>query len=178
MSPLEQCVAVGMGVAIIGVISGICMRSSARPANVGGKLVYRIHPVWFVFSALGGIFLTGIFVMGASFQPDLRTFCLGCAAASAAFFCLFALIMSSLSVTIDDKAVTGGNLFGTKSVEFANVELVNFAGLVVEVRQKPDPATGKRRRPLIFLAGFRGIKELTAMIRARAGIAAQPPEAR
>jgi hypothetical protein len=86
--------------------------------------------------------------------------------------------MRSLSVAIDERSVTAGNLFGTKGVEFANIELVNLAGLVVEVRQKPDPATGKRRRPLIFLAGFRGIKELTATIRARAGIAAQPPAGR
>jgi hypothetical protein len=172
VSPLEQGVAVGLGMAIIGTISGICMRSAARPASVGGKLVYKIHPVWFVFSALGGIFLSGIFVMGASFQPDLRTFCLGSAAVSAAFFCGFALLMRSLSVTIDETSVTGGNLFGRKSVEFRNVEKVTLAGFVVEVRQKPDPATGKRPRPLIFLAGFRGIKELMATIRTRSGIEA------
>lgn len=169
MNPLEQGLAVGLGISIIGIITAICLRSPSRTVSIGGKQVYRIHGVWFVFSAVGGAFLAGLFALGATFSPDQRAFCLGCAALSVVFFAFFAFVMRSLSVTLDEERVTAGTLFGSRSVELRNVDRVMFAGLVVEVRQREDPVTKKRGRPLTFLVGFRGVQDLVAAIRARSG---------
>lgn len=172
MSVLQQSVAVVIGFVILAAVTGLCLKAppgGAKPAQ--GTQVYRIHPAWFVFGAVGGLFLAGIFAFGSTVcEPDQKTFCLGCSVFSALFFAFFMVVMRSLSVTVDAERVSSKTLFWTRSVELRNVERAGLGGFVVEVIQKPDPATGKRRLPLTFLAGFRDTAGLIATIQARSGV--------
>ena len=172
MTPIEQGLAIGLGMAILVAVTGYCTRVPPGGAVIAqGTRVYRIHKVWFVFSALGGLFLSGLFAFGSFVcVPDQRGLCIACSVIAALFFAFFAYTMSSLSVTVDDAVVTVGTLFGKRSIAFGNIDRVAVVGMLVEVRQKADPATGKRKRPLTFLAGFKDLQGIIATIRARSDI--------
>jgi hypothetical protein len=153
---------------VIAVMLAICLRSKASVHDVSGRRQYRIHGAWFVFCALGGALVVGVFALaGAMARPENRPTAVWCSVASTIFFVFFALVMRSLRVTVDDDAVTTHNLFAKRSVALRDVDHVNIVGLLVEVRLKADAAIGKCPRPLVFLAGFRGLDELIATIRAR-----------
>lgn len=174
MSAIEQGLVIGLGMAILAVVTQLCLRAppgGAVPAQ--GTRVYRIHGAWFIFSALAGLLLSGLFAFGRSVcEPDLRSFCVACAVLAPVFLALFALILRSFKVTVDETRVTSTTLFIDRSVEIRNVDRVAVAGLVVEVSQKVVPATGKRPRPLVFLAGFKDTAGLIATIQERARAAA------
>ncbi|MEO5959592.1 MAG: hypothetical protein ABIR80_10775, partial [Opitutaceae bacterium] len=68
---------------------------------------------------------------------------------------------------------TSRTLVGERTVSLGGIESVNVVGLVVEVKFRAEPATNRRPKSLNFLAGFRGLGELLATLRARAGL---PPE--
>lgn len=155
---------------VIAVMLAICLRSRSRGTPASGRQVYRVHGAWFVFSALGGGLLVGVFALASTTAlPEDRSTAVWCSVASAIFFIFFAIVMRSLRVTVDDRVVTTQNLFTERSVALRDVDRVGIVGLMVEVRLKEGPATRKRPRPLVFLAGFRGLNELIATIRARSG---------
>jgi hypothetical protein len=108
-------------------------------------------------------------------QPEDRNSALWCSAGSAVFFVLFAVLMRSMRsmrVMVDDERVTVRNLVGERSVALREVESVAVVGMMVEVRRKQGPSEKKRKGPLLFLAAFRGLRELMATIRSRAGLPA------
>ena len=173
MNALQQGTSIGLGIAILTVVTGLCLREPPGGARVAeGVQFYRIHTAWFIFAALGGLFLAGIFAF-ASFicSPDQRIFCLGCSMVATLFFAFFAVYMRSLRVTVDSERVTSDNLFFSRSVALRDVEAVGIAGFMVEIRPRKDPVTGKRRLPLVVFAGFRDTTGLIATVRARAGVA-------
>jgi hypothetical protein len=172
MNALQQGISIGLGMAVLMAVTGLCLRVPAGGARVAtGVQVYRIHPAWFVFAALGGLFLAGIFAF-ASFTcpPDQRIFCLVCSLVAALFFTFFAIFMRSMRVTVDMETVTSGNLFFSRKVALPELEAAGVAGFMVEFRPRKDPVTGKRRMPLVVFAGFRDTTGLIATVRARAGL--------
>jgi len=173
MKLIDQGAVSGVGLAIIGLILFVCLRSSpAGPA--AGPRTYRAHGAWYVFSAAAGAGLIGIFMVGYVVgEPDLRPGLIWCCVGTTIFFALFAGYLRSLRVMVDAERVRSRVLWINQSVELRNVDQVTHAGLVVEVRQKVDPATGKRGRALVFLAGLRGVRELIATIADRSGAAVQ-----
>ena len=153
---------------VIAVMLAICLRSRATAPDVSGRRQYRIHGAWFVFCALGGALVVGVFALASAMaRPENRPTAAWCSVAAAIFFVFFALVLRSLRVTVDDRVVTTHNLFAERSVALSDVDQVTIVGLLVEVRLKADAATRKRPRPLVFLAGFRGLDELIATIRTR-----------
>jgi hypothetical protein len=172
MTALEQGLSIGLGIGILMAVTALCLREPPGGARAAeGTQAYRIHAAWFIFAALGGVFLSGLFAF-ASFvcPPDQRAFCLGCSVVAALGFAFFAVVMRSLRVTVDAEKVTSTHLFCTRSVALRDVERIGVAGFMVEVRPRPDPANGKRRTPLVFFAGFRDTSGLIATVRARAGL--------
>jgi hypothetical protein len=160
---------------VIGGMLIICLRSGSSAAVPSGRREYRIHGAWFVFAAVGGAFLVGIFALASTMaQPEDRNSALWCSAGSAVFFVLFAVLMRSMRVMVDDERVTVRNLFGERSAALREVESVAVVGMMVEVRRKQGPSEKKRQGPLLFLAAFRGLRELMATIRSRAGLPAAP----
>jgi hypothetical protein len=166
-----QIVAVNvLSAAVILGMFALCMRSRPAGGAAAGPREYRVHGAWYVFSAVGGAFLVGIFAVASRLaDPADKASAAWCSAASAAFFVLFTAFLRSLRVTLDGDRVTSRTFLGEKSVALRDVERVSVTGLVVEVRLRADPSTGKRPRPLTFLAGLRGLGELTETIRARSG---------
>jgi hypothetical protein len=168
----EQMLTHILSAVVIAAMLALCMRSRPGGEAVMGRQTYRVHPGWFVFCALGGMFLVGIFAFASTTATaEDRPIASWCSALSATFFAFTALALRAASVTVDDDQVTSRTLFGERSVALGSVERVAVKGLAVELRLRVDPRTGKRPRALHFLAGFRGLGELLATIRSRAGIA-------
>ena len=172
MNAVQQGIAVGLGMAVLMGATALCLREPPGGARAAeGTQVYRIHAAWFIFAASGGLLLSGLFAFGSFVcSPDQRMFCIGCSVISALFFAFFAYFMKSLRVTIDAEKATSTNLFFSRSVLLRDVEAVGIAGFMVEIRPRKDPATGKRRMPLVFFAGFRNTPGLIATVRERAGL--------
>jgi hypothetical protein len=166
----EQIVTHSVSVAVLTVLITWCLRSRGGVATATGRKVYHVHRAWYVFCALGGLFLVAIFAY-ASFTtiPEDRGSALACSVISALFFSFTALVFRAASVTIDDEQMTSTTLFGSQTVRFKDIEKVTLAGLVVEVRLRPVPGIKKARR-LTFLAAFSGLGQLIATVRERAGL--------
>jgi hypothetical protein len=171
MNVLEQSLTHLLSAAVIAGMLALCLRSRPASEAVAGRRVYRVHPGWFVFCALGGAFLVGIFAFAATTAvPEDRATAGWCSVVSAAFFVFAAFAFRTVSVTVDDDQVTARTLFGERTVALREVERVTVAGLVVELRMRVDPRLGKRPRPLTFVAALRGLGELVVTLRARAGL--------
>ena len=171
MSMLEQTVTHLLSAVVIAGMLALCLRSHGKSEAVPGRRIYRVHAGWFVFCALGGVFLVGLFAFASTTAMEAdRPIAAWCSAISATFFVFTAVALRAASVTLDDTQLTSRTLIGERTIALRSVERVAVKGLVVELRLRVDPATGKRPRTLTFLAGFRGLGELLASIRARAGI--------
>lgn len=172
MSPLELALTQLCSAAVIGIMLAICLRSrNTGVAIVPGRHTYRIHPGWYVFCGLGGLFLVVIFAYASMTTiPENQQITAWFSVGSAVLFVFAALVFRAASVTLDDGMLTSHTLFGERTVPLNGIESVKVVGLVVEVKFRPDPATNKRPSALSFLAGFRGLGELLANVRARAGL--------
>jgi hypothetical protein len=176
MSALQLALTQACSAAVIAVMLALCLRSRNKEAViVPGRQTYRVHPGWFIFCGAGGLFLVGIFAYAsATTIPEDQKLAAGASVVSAVFFVFAALVFRAAAVTLDETTLTSRTLFGERTVSLGGIESVNVIGLVVEVKFRPDPATNRRPRALSFLAGFRGLGELLANLRSRAGL---PPAA-
>lgn len=170
MSFLEQFLAHLLSALVIAVMLAVCLRSRAGGVGVTGRRVYRTHPAWFVFCGAGGLFLVVLFAYASQTAlPADRPIAAGCSAGAALFFLFLAATLRAASVALDETTVTSRTLFGERSVELANIERVAVKGLAVELLLRKEPGTSRRPRPLLFMIAFRGLGELLATLRARAG---------
>jgi len=161
---------------IIGGMLYLCLHTGPGAVIASGRREYRIHGAWYIFAAVGGVIVVGVFAIASNFaRPEDRNIAVGCSIGAAVFFVLFAWFLRSLRVIVDDTSVSSKTPFGTRSVPLSDVDRVAVIGMNVELRRKVDPATGKRGGPLVFLAGFRGLRELLATARARAGLPVEDP---
>ena len=153
----------------------LCLRSKNNEAMVvPGRRTYRVHPGWFIFCGLGGLFLVGIFAYPTKPTiPENERIAAWCSVISAVVFVFAALVFRAATVTVDETTLTSRTLFNERTVALNTIEGVKVVGLVVEVKLRPDPTTNQRPGPLTFLAAFRGLGELLVTIRARAGLPAQ-----
>lgn len=161
---------------VIGGLLYLCLHTGPSAHVAEGRREYRIHGAWYIFAAVGGALLVAIFAVASNFaRPEDRGVAIGCSIGSAVFFALFAWFLRSLRVIVDDTSVSSKTPFGTRSVPLNDLDRIAVIGLNVELRRKVDPITGKRGGPLVFLAAFRGLREILATIRARAGLPADDP---
>jgi hypothetical protein len=171
VNALEQSLTHLFSAAIIAGMLALCLRSRGPGAAVTGRRTYHVHGGWYVFLALGGAFMVGIFAIAAATTvPEDRAMAGWCSVVAAVFFGLSGLLFRTIAVTIDDEQVTARTLFSERSVPLRELERVSVVGLVVDLRMREDARTGKRPRPLTFLAGLRGLGELVATLRQRAGL--------
>jgi hypothetical protein len=175
MSSLELALTHVCSGIIIAVMLALCLRSKNPEATLAsGRRIYRIHPGWYWFCALGGAFLVGIFAFASTITiPENKKSAAIASVISAAFFVFFAAVLRAASVTIDETSVTARTLFGERTETIAQIESVKVVGLVVEIKFRADAASGRTPKALNFLAGLRGLGELLATLRARAGLPAE-----
>ncbi len=155
------------GLVIAGML-GLCLRSPRPGVAVTGRRVYRAHPAWYVFCALGGGLLVAIFALATTTAaPADKITAAWCSAGAAALCVGAALILRLASVTIDEHQLTSRTLIGERTIALAQIESVAVLGLSVTVRLRADPATKQRPRALNFFAGLRGLGDLVATLRER-----------
>jgi hypothetical protein len=174
MSTPEQALTQVCSAAVIAVMLAICLRSRANVVEVvPGRRSYRIHAGWSVFCGVGGLFVVGVFAFASMTTiPENQKIAAWCSVLSAVLFVFVALVFRAASVTLDETTLTSRTLLSERTVSLRDIESVKVVGLVVEVKFRPDSATNRRPKPLSFLAGFRGLGELLANLRARAGLPA------
>ena len=172
MSPVELILTQVCSAAVLGVMLLLCLRSrDPGPAAGSGPHTYRVHPGWFVFCGVGGLFLVGIFAFASSVTiPENKPSAAMASVLSALFFVFAAWVFRGTSVTLDESTLTAHTRFGRRTVEVKTIESIKIVGLVVEVRFRPDSTTNVRPKPLTFLAGLRGLGGLLANVRMRAGL--------
>ena len=154
---------------LLGGLLAVSRGSSGSMAADARLRVYRVHPVWYVFCALGGAFLVGLLIfIAVTADAGNRAGPAWFAGGAAVFFIFFAYMMRSISATIGDGRLTVRTLGRIHTVALRDVDQVKTTGLAVEVSLKA-PAQGKRPTPIVFLAVLRGLGDLLAEIRAGAG---------
>lgn len=158
------------GLVIAGML-GLSLRSPAAGVVASGRRVYRAHPAWYVFCAVGGALLVGILAYGSrTALPETKTIAAWGSAGSAILFTGAALTLRAAQVTLDERDLTSRTMFGERTVPLDQIETVAVNGLSVEVRLREDPATRRRPRLLAFFAGLRGLGDLVATIQAHRGV--------
>lgn len=172
MSPLELGLTQGCAAAVIAGMLALCLRSKANVVEVvPGRRTYRIHAGWYVFCGVGGLFLVGLFAYASLHTiPENQKIAAWSSVASAVLFVFAAMVFRAAAVTLDETTLSSRTLFAERTVPLNGIESVNVVGLVVEVKFRPDATTNQRPKALNFLAGFRGLGELLANVRARAGL--------
>jgi len=169
MNILTQIIAITLGGLLIGGMTLLSMRSRGSRGNGDGPHTFRVHPVWFVFGALGGLFFVGLcgFIV-ATAAPGERSGPAWFGVVATGFFVFYTYVLRSISVTVDGDQLTVVTLGKRREAALRDIESFKTVGMMIEIRLKPGP-DGKVPPPMVCLAALRGLGDLAARVQRGTG---------
>jgi hypothetical protein len=152
------------------VLVGICLRRrpGAKSSSSDAPRTFVAHRAWYVFTALGGLFLVGIFAYAALTDDDARIVMTIASAVAALLFAALAVGLARSFVVVDGTRLVYRSFLTTREVDLALADSVTVEGFVVAVRFRPSPPGARPAKPLLMAAVFGDLSDLIDLIARRA----------